>query len=313
MKLHKNTFTLLNNANTKTNLNSNSPLNFKAGLTSQMKKEIKECKPTKISEYLNSKYMIFSDFKGNKTLAWCSLKCMEIIEQLNKKFCLRNPFPLYIGTGNFNIKTPFSQNNVLGISLFDTMNIPIDGKKDSLFGSNSVLFNSLDAQKSNQKFNWDNIDEEADKLKKKKQIGTNFFLDIFMHEFSHIMHYHNRKNVLNIEEQSDFKKQQKNITNHAIFLFKHKKSIIENICKYAATNQYELIACDLSKRICENLDKNNLIPNLNFIDKSPYQKIKKFNSISKNSNIKATSLDKAINKYWNGNFKEFIKDTEIYK
>ena len=198
MKLHKNTFTLLNNANTKTNLNSNSPLNFKAGLTSQMKKEIKECKPTKISEYLNSKYMIFSDFKGNKTLAWCSLKCMEIIEQLNKKFCLRNPFPLYIGTGNFNIKTPFSQNNVLGISLFDTMNIPIDGKKDSLFGSNSVLFNSLDAQKSNQKFNWDNIDEEADKLFEKKQIGTNFFLDIFMHEFSHIMHYHNIKNVLNI-------------------------------------------------------------------------------------------------------------------
>ena len=63
----------------------------------------------------------------------------------------------------------------------------------------------------------------------------------------------------------------------------------------------------------KNLDKNNLIPNLNFIDKSPYQKIKKFNSISKNSNIKATSLDKAINKYWNGNFKEFIKDTEIYK
>ena len=56
--------------------------NFRAGLTSAMRSEIRSVDAAKVSEALQ-KQGIQSDFKGNKMLAWCSLKSVEIINEIN--------------------------------------------------------------------------------------------------------------------------------------------------------------------------------------------------------------------------------------
>ena len=79
--------------------------NFRAGLTSAMRSEIRSVDVAKVSEALQ-KQGIQSDFKGNKMLAWCSLKSVEIINEINKRFGVKLGLPKGIFVEDFT-KNPF--------------------------------------------------------------------------------------------------------------------------------------------------------------------------------------------------------------
>ena len=76
-------------------------ITFNAGLTSKMKSEIAHCDINKITKEL-AKSGISADFKNNKAVAWCSIKGIEIIKELNKKFNLNLAFPRGIYVEDFN-------------------------------------------------------------------------------------------------------------------------------------------------------------------------------------------------------------------
>lgn len=72
--------------------------------------------------------------------------------------------------------------------------------------------------------------------------------------------------------------------------------ISEKISQYAAINQLEMVACDLSKRILSSTSKETLQPIDNFMNDSPYEKQNLFNSFFN----KKDKLDKLLKKTWNG-------------
>lgn len=65
----------------------NNNINFQAGLTKQIKSEIASSNVKQISDYI-SKNGIPNDFKENKLIAWCSLKCLEIIKNFEQRIQL---------------------------------------------------------------------------------------------------------------------------------------------------------------------------------------------------------------------------------
>ena len=46
--------------------------------------------------------------------------------------------------------------------------------------------------------------------------------------------------------------------------------IMGKISNYAKTDHSEAVACDISKRLIENIDKETLKPTSNFFENSPY-------------------------------------------
>ena len=85
----------------KINHTTNTPYpQFQAGLTKQMQAEINHCDPLKISsEFI--KMGVPTDFKDNKVIAWCSLKCAEIINNINQKYKLGLTLPKGIFVEDF--------------------------------------------------------------------------------------------------------------------------------------------------------------------------------------------------------------------
>ena len=65
---------------------------FGAGLTTRVMEQINQADVFKISNRLASKG-IDSDFQGNKTIAWCCSKTVEIFEEINKKFEMNLALP----------------------------------------------------------------------------------------------------------------------------------------------------------------------------------------------------------------------------
>ena len=70
----------------------------------------------------------------------------------------------------------------------------------------------------------------------------------------------------------------------------------QNICLYALTSPIEFVACDLAKRTIENINKNTLTVEKNFIPKSPFAK----NSIS-SLFLKKDEVFRQTKNFWNGN------------
>lgn len=262
-------------------------ISFKAGLTSQMKREIAGSDVKKISDYL-SQQGIPNDFKENKLIAWCSLKCLEII----KKLKLGLPKGIFV--------EDFKKLNILNKNADGLLNFAptkLYSTKDLIVGEKTIFFNEhKDLNYTNGNLFWDNIDQIADHNFETKFAATDYFLEIFLHEFAHSIHEENLINKLGGKRLVQLLYQILNEQNIADFQTKYKNSF-NRICQYAAANPLDAVACDLSKRIITSLDSMSLIPKYNCIKNSPYRKFALFYTPS-------DKLEQKLRKYWNGKFFE---------
>ena len=276
----------------------NKSINFHAGLTKNMIHEVSSCSPEKISKEL-AKNGIFSDFKNNKIIAWCCLKCFEIIKFLNQKYNLNLSLPNAIKVENFeNLNADVS---FLGFyNMVSTKDLYIH--EDIFVDENTIFFNERPAiMLDTGMFEWENIDLIQDELKEKNQSPTNFFLDIFLHEFSHGIHFGNLLKKYSGKEL--YKKIIKinDVLSKIKFQSDYASLLRKEISEYAASNQIEAVACDMSRRISDSLNKITLLPESNFIETSPYKKLLTAEEVA-DFMSKSSETDLALRAFWNGHF-----------
>jgi len=260
--------------------------NFKSGYTSQMKREVSACDAQKISAYL-ANYQIKSDFKNDKTAAWCVLKCFELLRNFNKQFNLNLGFPNGIFVEDFN-KLRVDRTGVLGFTNFAPAKL-FTGK-DCITPEKTIFFDKLD---------WYKADEISDENYKFGISTTDFFLETFLHEFMHVIH---EDNLLKQKSGSEvITILQKMLNPQFITTFRSKyETILKSICDYAAENPLEAVACDISKRVLNSIDKNTLIPQNNFTLSSPYKKLSLLEIFYMLCSRKQEKKQ-LLNKIWTGN------------
>ena len=268
-------------------------LNFRAGMTPQIKQEIASCNPAELSFALQ-KNGIYTDFKGNKVIAWCTQKCIEIIRDLNKKYNLKLGLPSEVFVEDFESlrikkKDSLGITNVLPARLYKRSNVVIP--------ENTICFNEFqEYNSSNGNSVWDNIDRIIENQYKYNITPTDNFLDIFLHEFSHIIHAkHLRARMSDSKFHSTVRK---SFANEDGDIFRERYGpMLSRICDYAAENPFEAVACDLSKHITLNLDKT-LMPQNNPFTGSPYMKTSFWNKLTDKQ--RREPLFQILAKFWDG-------------
>lgn len=265
---------------------------FRAGLTKKFKNEINYCSVQKISKELET-LNIKTDFKGNKLLAWCALQCTKLITEINNRYGLNLALPKGIFVEDFsrlkkNTKDAYCFVNTIPKFLYSDKNVLVpektifinEFKEKNYDGGNAI---------------WDLVDEIADMNFENKTTTTDFFLETFLHEFAHVMHEGNLQT--RIYNGFDFiktiismqKAQNPNFQ-------KLKPEISEKISEYATTDQLEMIACDLSKRIINCTSKETLQPIGDFTINSPYKKQNLFKRLFERKD----NLEKMLKNTWDG-------------
>ena len=274
---------------------SSNKTTFRAGLTSQIKNEINSCDVRKISHELQN-VNIESDFKGNKVVAWCVFRCTKLITEINNKYGLNLALPKGIFVEDF------SKLNVNNQDAFGFMNFAptfLHSDKKIITPEKTIFFNEFKDMnyKGGNKI-WEQADEIADMNFENKGATTDFFLEIFLHEFAHVIHegnmqtkIHNGLDLVNIII-SMLKSQ------NPVFQ-KLRPEISEKICQYATTNQLEMTACDLTKRILDNASRETLQPIGNFTRNSPYKVKNIFKEIFTLNN----KFNELLQNTWNGKLK----------
>lgn len=278
---------------------------FGAGLTPKIAQEIQQVDDLAISNRL-AKKGIPTEFKGNKVVAWCCDKTVEIFEQLNEKYHTRLALPKGIYVDDFE-KLNVDDVNATGFcNLFPTDKF----KKNSneFVPGDVIFFNSFETFKNQFPIewqvlhNWNKINTIADAQYVTKYSSTNHFLDVFIHEFSHSTHEERLRKKIGgevLEVKIDSVKTAKNIEE-----YKQKYGEkISQICKYALTNPLEAVACDMSRIITSCLDGNTLMPRKNPFIGTPYERL----SLWKRVNIpyyvdEQRPLIEILRNFWNGNF-----------
>lgn len=245
----------------------NTNLNFRAGLTSRMQSEIHAADVRKISQEF-AKNGIQTDFKGNKVVALCSLMCYQIIKGLNTNYGLKLGLPNGIFVEDFS-KLATECKDSSGMCNFAPTKLYVG--KNRIVPGKTLFFNAFEKfNYKNGNHKWDMIDETADIYFEEKTSPTDFFLDMFMHEFAHVIHEENAINKLGGKKFVED-------TNNALIPFnlstfqKKYKHLLGSICNYALYSPFEAVACDLTKRTVAGIDKNSLKVQSNFIKKSPYE------------------------------------------
>lgn len=276
-------------------IQSNS-ISFQAGLTKQIKNEIVSSDVKRISDYI-SKNGIPNDFKGNKLIAWCSLKCLEIIKTLNKEYNLRLGLPKGIFVEDFKSLNISNQQSA-GVTNFAPCQLHLKNK--TIFPEKTIFFNEFKGfNYSGGNEYWDRIDLTADANYDDKISATDFFMEIFFHEFAHAIHEENLIKKLGGEKTVSTIYKLLNPKNTSRFQNKN-RDLLDSICKYASSNPFEAVACDLSKRFIENVNKNKLTIEQNFISKSPYRKHHFF--LLPFTDTETNPLSHLLRKCWNGKF-----------
>lgn len=273
---------------------------FGAGLTPKMMEEIQQTDVFTISKKLAEKGII-TDFKGNKFVAWCCYKTVEIFEQLNKKFKQRLALPKGIFVEDFerlNINNP---NKMSFCNIFPLNNLVKGSNRQ--FNGETLFFNAKnDLTDQNELQDWSKIDNIADYNYSKGISATDHFLDTFLHEFSHIAHEHRvlkKRGLIKLEKSLDDSKNKLKIES-----YKDKYGAkISKICNYALSSPFEAIACDMSRIISRCLDKERLILTTNPFLKTPYEPL----SFWKRINIpyytdEQRPLNEILRDFWNGKF-----------
>ena len=120
--------------------NSKKQVSFAAGWNSRISKEIKNCNIEQIVKTM-AKNGIESDFKGNKTVAWCSLQAVNIFNHLNKRYGLKLDLPKAIFVEDFS-KLNINKKNDYGICNWYPAYLK-EGS-DKVYPEKSVIFNSFE-------------------------------------------------------------------------------------------------------------------------------------------------------------------------
>ncbi len=266
---------------------------FNAGLTASMKSQISSCKPRKI-EKVFEKEGISANFKNNKIVAWSSLKCLEFIKSLNKNYGLNLCLPRGVFVEDFNNLNV----NVNAHGLCNTLPTFLHKGCESITPEKTVIFNEhKDYNYEGGNDFWDNLDDTTSFYYEKKYSPTDFFLEIFLHEFGHAAHMGNLINLLG--GQKYFDTVIASIKDEAREAFTTKyRELLERICLFATENPFEAVAYDLTSREIANMDKNTLLPTSNFIKTSPYQ-----NRDISDIFVKEDVFNNSLHEFWKGNFK----------
>lgn len=280
-------------------------LPFKAGLTPKIMQEIQQADVLEISNRLARKGMP-TDFKENKVIAWCCDKTVEIIEQLNKRFGTKLALPKGIFVEDFErlnvnnptimgLCNPFSSDNLIKNS-----NVQISGE--------TLFFNTFETLKSKMQvhehklYDWENIDNIADFNYAERISATDYFLDVFMHEFLHIAHKDRLLNKIgeeNLEKSIDDAKNEIKIKSYRN---KYGGRIVE-ICDNALTSPFEAVACDMSRTIVSSLDKDTLKPTRNPFIATPYENLPIWKRIIiPYYTDEERPLKEILRNFWNGKF-----------
>lgn len=262
-------------------------LTFRAGMTKAMKNEIVSSDVAKISKYLE-RQGVQNDFKNNKVIAWCVLKVFELMKPL------KMGLPRGVFVEDFK-KLNISENHPAMVNLVPTK---LYKEEDFIVPEMVIFFNETykSCVKPEESY-WKNLDEEADINFYCSNSPTNFFLGSFLHEFSHVVH---EKKLI-----------EKLGGNNLVALLKNQLSLIESvkfaekygnhlrpICEYATTNFLEAVACDLTKRFVDEMDKKTLTIKKDFFKKTPYREPSLFSRIFKIQN--PSDLEIILRNFWNG-------------
>lgn len=278
--------------------NQRNTTTFHAGLTKQMQQEIKSCNVSKISKEF-SRNGIPTNFKGNKLIAWCCLKCLEIIKSLNQQYNLNLGLPKGICVEDFR---KLKNGNVNATGLCNVLPALLYKNSMIVVPEKTIFFNANeDYNYPDGNYEWDKIDEHSTNQKIVGIAPNDFFLETFLHEFAHVIH---ENHLLNILGNYEFAKRIMEITTPEYkqnFDRKYFNILYRNCCSYATTHAVEAVGCDLSNRIINNLDENKLTPHSNFVENSPYRKYSLKETLL--SPIKDEKYDRIIRRFWNGNLK----------
>lgn len=294
-----------NNFNSSKNQHTN--VNFEAGLTPKMMQEIQQADVLEISARL-AKKGIPTNFKGNRAIAWCSEKALRIIEQLNERFDAKLAMPKGVFVEDFaELNLPDTEKSSYGFCNFRPTKLKKNS--DEIVPAETVFFNSFDTFNSQVPpcmrlvaHDWNFINTIADFQYWTKASSTDHFLDLFMHEFSHVPHidrmlqrFGGKTSAKKIDQikSAEYKEEYK----------RKYGSKISQICDYALEAPPEAVACDMSRIIAECLDKETLMPTRNPFIGTPYERL----SLLQRINIPYYSdeqrpLPEILRNFWNGNF-----------
>lgn len=261
-------------------IQNNTTTTFQSGLTKQMSQEIEHIRPELISAEFK-RYGIPTDFKNNKVISWCALKCVNLIQALNKKYGLGLGLPNGIFVEDFYRLDITSPDCKFGFcNLFPTK---LYKNNSSIIPEKTLFFNEVIGK------NAKDIDSFADRLSDSGYQPDNYFLTPILHEFIHAIHENHLINKLggnNILHKLTSMNQKE-------FLKKYFYILYQNICEYATESPLEAVACDLSRRILDCSNKTNLTLVKNPIKNSPYN----------NSIFPMTKkIDRILRRFWNGKF-----------
>ncbi len=174
----------------KNSLSQPQNIEFGAGLTRKMMQEIQQADVLEISNRL-AKKGIPNDFKGNKVVAWCCDKSINILEQINERFGQRLALPRGIYLEDFE-KLNLEEENAIGFCNLSRTHLVKNSSEET--PSRVIYFDTLEQKRAKTHsdiqwlYNWDNIDQISDYRYATGQAGTDSFLDIFIHEPSHNLH-----------------------------------------------------------------------------------------------------------------------------
>lgn len=282
----------------------NSQVNFGAGLTPKMMQEIQQTDVLEISKKLAQK-SIPTDFKGNKVIAWCCDKTVEVLEQINKKTGQKFVLPRGLYVEDFE-KLNIEDKNAIGFcNLAPTKLVK---NSDEIIPSRVIYFDTLAQKRAGSPsemqwlYDWNNIDSISDYRYATKQAGTDSFLDMFLHESSHNIHLdkllqeYSGKTVLGKILSAKGENQ--------IAEYQKKYGVtISQICDYAITNPLEAVACDMAKVIADSLDKETLMPTKNPFISTPYENLSFLQRVNiPNYSDEERPLSEILRHFWDGKF-----------
>lgn len=287
------------NFSTQNNYNRNSQISFEAGMTPQIMQKILCTDVMAISDNL-AKKGIQSNFNGNKVVAWCSNKIVEIFEQINKKYTKKLPLPRGIYVDDFEKLAVDGGGDMAGYcSMFQSY---LYKNSDEVIDGETILFNNFESklkgvhQKEKEFYDWNNIDTLSDLMFASKSAPTPHFLYIFLHEFCHVAH--EEKMLEHMDGEKLLKTIENVLSEESIQKFSKKYGdlVSKGICSYAKTSPLDAIACDMPQKIvsCLNEDLNvtkNPFKNTPYEFRFPLDKIKN-----------KSQLDKILKNFWNGKF-----------
>lgn len=259
---------------------NNQNTSFGYGITKKIAGEISSCDINKVAREFQ-KNNIHANFNDNKIWAFCSLKCLQIINFINKNYHLNLSLPKAIFVDDFS-KLKVDDEDAIGLTTL--VPAKLYRNNNTCFPEQTIFFDTNSATDMTQ------FDFQSDILYFEKFQSSSLFLMPALHEFSHVIHNDNLLNELGVKGYL------KRILSQEI-PEKYIPTIRENVCEYATASAFEAVACDISKRIAENMDTKRLQITSNPIANSPYRKYKPFEQIARKD-----EFTKIMHKLWQGNF-----------